>query len=132
MGENLKLLVWAARKAQAKKAVAGVRFDRRKLLAALSGVGARVRHDSGGRLIVIELPQAAEPELLKRLPGAKLLPPNAEMKDSLADPDPTEALFLQALTIRSSASYRAAKSNRRFGESPEEKLLRTGSCVRGY
>lgn len=131
MGENLKLLILATKKATRK---GGLRFklDRRRELGALSAVRAKVCHDSGGRLIVVEVPEGAEKELLKRLPGARLAPVDADVKDSIKDPDPTESLFLEALKIRTSKSYRDAKKKRKFGETPEEKKLTGGSCVRGY
>jgi hypothetical protein len=131
MAKELKLLVWA-RKAPPTKAAPGTRIDRREEMAAIVSAGAKLRHDSGGRLIVLELPEGAEAALLKRLPGAKLLPIGPELEAAIPGLDPGEALFLEALRIRASASYRDAKRQRKFGESPEEKLLATGSCVRGY
>lgn len=131
MGKDLKLLVWSG-KAPASKATPGTRVDRRKELAAIDAVGARLRHDSGGRLIVLELPDGAEAALLRRLPGAKLLPIGAELAAAIPGLDAGETLFLEALRIRASAGYREAKRRRKPGASPEEQMLATGSCVRGY
>jgi hypothetical protein len=106
--------------------------DRRRELLVIASVGGKVRHDSGGRLLVVELPESAEPELLKLLPGASLVTLDAELSRPVPDLDEGEALFLEALRIRHSPAYREAKAKRVFGESPEEKLLATASCVRGY
>jgi hypothetical protein len=131
MGKDLKLLVWTG-KAPPPKAAPGTRVDRRKEMAAIAAAGAKLRHDSGGRLIVLELPEGAEAALLKRLPGAKLLPIGPEMAVAIPGLDPGEALFLEALRIRASAPYREAKRRRKAGASAEEQLLATGTCVRGY
>jgi hypothetical protein len=131
MGENLKLLVLTT-KTPLKEERLRFKFDRQKELRAISAVGAKIRHDSGGRLIVIEVPEGAEKELLRRLRGARLVSVDADVTDLLGDLNPTESLFLEALKIRTSKSYREAKKKRKFGETPEEKMLTTGSCIRGY
>lgn len=129
MGENLKLLVIKTEERLRDQRL-GFKIDRRKALKAISLSGAKVRHDSGGRLIVIELPEKAEKTLTERLPNARLVPVDFDVRDSIADLDSTESLFLEALKIRTSKSYRDAKKRRKVGETPEEKELMTGSCVR--
>ncbi|MGB7068787.1 MAG: hypothetical protein WBD22_04780 [Pyrinomonadaceae bacterium] len=109
----------------------GARMDRTKAMNAVTAAGAKVRHDSGGRFIVIEATKAVEAELSKTLPEARIVDVDYDLGDSIADLDSTESLFLEALKIRSSKSYRDAKARRVPGESPEEKLLVSGgSCVR--
>lgn len=105
-------------------------MERTKTLNALSLSDAKVSHDSGGRLIVIEVPEEAEQALIERLPGARLVPIDSDVKNIMRDLDPTESLFLDALKIRTSKEYRDAKKQRKYGETPEEKKLFSASCVR--
>lgn len=129
MDGDLKLLVLEGQELSRDRRL-GFRIDRSKALNTVSASGATVHHDSGGRLIVIEAPEEAEKTLTERLPGARLVPVDADVKDTIADLDPTESLFLDALKIRTSSSYRDAKARRAFGETPEEQELFTASCVR--
>lgn len=129
MEKNMKLLVLEGDEPSGDRRL-GSRITRSKALNAISAAGAKVRHDSGGRLLLIEAPEAAERALTKRLPGARLVPVDSDVRDSIAELDPSESLFLEALKIRNSKSYRDAKKRRKFGETPEEKKLFSGSCVR--
>ena len=129
MNENQKLLVLEEGEGPHGGRL-GARLDRSKVFTAMAAVGARVRHDSGGRLMVIEVPEGAERALAERLPGARLLPVDADVKGEIADLDPTESLFLDALKLRTSDSFREAKRRRKYGETPEEQLLLTASDVR--
>ena len=129
MGENLMLLVLAT-KTPLKEGRLRLKFDRQKELRAISAAGAKIRHDSGGRLILIEVPEGAGKHLLRRLRGARLVPADADVTALLKNLDQTESLFLEALKIRTSKSYREAKKKRKFGDTPEEKMLTTGSCIR--
>lgn len=108
----------------------GTRIDRARALNAIAAAGAKVRHDSGGRLIVIDARKAAQDALAKSLPTARLVAVDADVKRSISRLDETESLFLDALKIRMSKSYRARKRRRRFGETPEEQALFDASCVR--
>lgn len=129
MDKNLKLLVLESKDPQKDRRL-GFRIDRSKAMNALSRSGAKVRHDSGGRLILIEASEETEKAIAKLLPGAQVIPVDSDKRDSIGDLDPTESLFLEALKIRTSKSYREAKKQRKFGETPEEKKLFSGSCVR--
>ena len=129
MSENLKLLVLGAAQPPRDRRL-GFRIDRSKALNAILSLGAKVRHDSGGRLIVIEAQKKAEKGLTERLPGARLVPVDSDVRDSIPDLDSTESLFLEALKIRTSKRYRDAKKRRKVGETPEEKELISGPCVR--
>ncbi len=132
MDKKLKLLIIEEGKPSKDRRL-GSRLDRSKTLNAILSSGAKVRHDSGGRLIVAEVSKEAEKALAKSLPGARLVAVDSDVKGSITSLDPTETLFLEALKIRTSKSYRDAKKRRKFGETPEEKQLLTGSCVReGY
>jgi len=72
MDKKLKLLVMEEKKTPKDRRL-GSRLDRSKALNAILSSGAKVRHDSGGRLIVIEVPKAAEKALAKSLPTAGAL-----------------------------------------------------------
>jgi hypothetical protein len=129
MDGNQKLLVLEGGEgAQGRRL--GARLDRSKVLNAIAASGARLRHDSGGRLMVVEVPEEAEQALAERLPNVRLLPVDADVKDEIADLDPTESLFLDALKLRTSDSFREAKRQRRFGETPEEQRLFTAPDIR--
>jgi hypothetical protein len=129
MGGNLKLLVLKTEEARRGRTLE-FKIDRNQVLNVISSSGARVRHDSGGRLIVIYVPEEAEKVLSERLPKARLLPIESDVSDSIADLDATESLFLAALKIRTSKSFRDAKKRRKVGETPEEKKLVSGPDVR--
>lgn len=129
MAKNLKLLVIKG-KVPSRDRRLGSRIDRSKALNAVSAVRAKVRHDSGGRLIVIEASEESEKALTERLPGARLVPLDSDVWESLTDLDPSESLFLEALKIRTSKAYRDAKKRRKVGETPEEKELVSAPDVR--
>lgn len=126
MSKNLKLLVLEGTPSDRRL---GSRMDRNKALNAVAASGAKVRQDSGGRVIVIEVSKDGEKALTKRLPEARIVPVDTDLRDSITDLDETELLFLEALKIRNSKSYRDAKKRRKVGETPEEKKLITGSCT---
>jgi hypothetical protein len=108
----------------------GARIDRARAMNAIREAGAKVRHDSGGRLIVIDARKSAQDALEKSLPGARIVPVDTDVKRTVPRLDETESLFLGALQIRTSKNYRARKRRRKFGETPEEKELFDASCVR--
>lgn len=128
MDENLRLLVLEWDQPPSDQRLEA-RIDRTKALEAISASGAKVRHDSGGRLIVVEVPEEAE-VLRERLPEARLLPVDADVRDEIANLDPTESLFLDALRIRTSEDYREAKRRRKYGDTPEEQELLSAPDVR--
>ncbi len=119
---NLRLLI-LEREELLRDRRLGARMDRRKALNAITASGAKVRHDSGGRLMLVELPEEQTGELRELLPGARLVPVDADVRDSLSELDPSESLFLAALQIRTSPSYREQKARRVYGETPEEQAL---------
>jgi hypothetical protein len=128
----LHVLLVAKRSGPAKRGPRGERIDRSRELLAIAAVGGRVRHDSGGRLLLVELPEGTETKLGQMLTGARLAAPAGDLKAVASGLDATEKLFLEALRLRHSPEFIARKATRRFGESAEEQQLSTGSCVRGY
>ena len=130
MADTLRVLLIAARYGAANETAQ--RRDRSRELLAISAVGGRVKHDSGQRLILVELPEGAEAKLAGMLPDAQFAAPEGDLKAVSANLDASEALFLEAIRIRHSAAFVERKAKRQFGESPEEQLLSTGSCIRGY
>ena len=132
MEKKLKLLVLEGKKSRKDRAL-GFRIDRIKALNSITESGAKVSLDSGGRLIVVEVPEKTDSVIKKSLPGSRLLAVNSALKDEIQDLDENESLFLDALRIRNSKSYIDAKKKRKPGQSPEEKLMFSASCVReGY
>jgi hypothetical protein len=129
MGGTQRLLVLDQEQAPKGEAF-GMRLLRANALNALAAVGARVIHDSGGRMLVVEIPERAEATLGERLPGVRVEALETEPERIGAALDQSERLFLAALKIRTSPAYREAKRLRVPGEAPEEILLRSGSCVR--
>lgn len=119
---NVKLLILEREELPRDRRL-GFRMDRRKALNAISSLGAKVRHDSGGRLMLVEVPEEKARDLREQLPGARIVPLDSDVRDSLAELDSTESLFLAALRIRTSRSYREQKRRRVYGESPEEQEL---------
>lgn len=129
MKKNQKLLVLEGKEAKEDQRL-GLRIDRIKAKNAVSSSGAKILHDSGGRFIIIEVTGEAEKVLIKSLPGVQLVPVDSDMSVTIKDLDSNESLFLEALKIRTSKSYRDAKKRRKAGETPEEKDLLSASCVR--
>lgn len=130
MNERAKLLVLEAEERKEDQRYA-LRAVRRRAHNAVASTGGRVRHDSGGRLIVIEMMgDVAEDDLLSKLPGARLLPVDTHLPEAIEDLDENDALFLEALKVRASQGYRAAKETRTVGETPEEKELLSAPDVR--
>jgi len=133
MAETLKLLVLegAGPSREPRERALERRVDRSATLNAIASSGVKVRHDSGGRLVVIEAQEEAEKALLERLPGARLVPVDSDVRDLITDLDSNESLFVEALKIRTSKSYREAKSRRKIGETPEEQELISAPDFRG-
>ncbi|MHA2423925.1 MAG: hypothetical protein ACXAEF_04005 [Candidatus Thorarchaeota archaeon] len=129
MEENRKLLILKEEEPLKGRRL-GFKIDRRKALKAISSSGAKVIHDSGGRLIVIEVPEEAEEKLDELLPEVRIESVDSDVRDSITDLDSTESLFLEALKIRTSKSYREAKKLRKVGDTPEERDLVSGPCIR--
>lgn len=104
-------------------------IERERVLSAIATTGATVRHDSGGRLLVIETSDEADAVLQRELPGARILPVDEDVLRRVPDLDPSDDLFARALAIRYSSEYRERKSRLKPGETPEEQLLITAPCT---
>ncbi len=105
------------------------RQDRLRILNAARAMGVRVLHDSGGQLLVLEAGDKTD-ELLKRLPKqAKAVAPDKLSEKLRKTLSPSEELFASALKLRLSKKYQDMKAAQIPGESEEEQLLVTGSCV---
>ena len=129
MGSNVKLLVLQP-KERSRDQRLELRTDRKRALTAIAASGAKVRHDSGGRLIAIEVTDETAKVVAERLSDARIVPLDANVRDTIPDLDATEALFLEALRIRTSQRYRDAKARRVVGETREEQELISGPDVR--
>ncbi|KGJ77535.1 hypothetical protein GY21_07470 [Cryobacterium roopkundense] len=92
--------------------------------------GATFRHSSG-RIVVVEVAGDQASRLTGDLPGARVVPLDANVSELIPDLDTNELLFLEAVRIRHSAAYQAEKAQQKPGESPEEQLMFTAPCIPG-
>lgn len=93
--------------------------ERHKCLNKIKPLGARVVHDSSGRVVVIEAHDKKQVE--KNLPkGATLVDISKKFSGTLKNMDESETLFLSALEKRYSKKYRTMKDSQIPGESQEE------------
>ena len=127
MEDSLGLLILeAVRRTQDQRL--GVGIGRVKVLKEVLSLGGKVLHDSGGRVIVINTTKMDE-ALFARIPGARLVPLDANVKDLVPDLDENKSLFVEALRIRASPRYRDLKARQKPGETPEEQALLTAPCI---
>lgn len=102
--------------------------DRTSVLNKAKQLGVKIKHDSGGRLIIFDSDLSSN-TLLKKLPkGIKKVAvdeENIELRKTLSEND---KLFISALKLRKSKKYCQMKAAQIPGESEQEKLLVTGSC----
>lgn len=107
--------------------------DRTAVARALDSVvssGATFRHSSG-RIVVVEASDAQAERLTAEIPGARLVPFDADVSALIPDLDTSELLFLEAVRIRNSATYQQEKAGQTPGDSPEEQLMFTAPCIPG-
>jgi hypothetical protein len=100
-------------------------LERRRILSVVAASGAKLRQDSGGRLLVIESSGEADQILQRELPGVRIERIDEGVSERIPGLDPSDALFAQALAITSSQEYREGKRTRKPVESPAEQLLHT-------
>jgi hypothetical protein len=129
MDKNQKLLI-IERGESAGPGRLTPKLERSKILNAVVAAGGKIKHDSGGRLVLVEMPKKAETALAKEVTGIKVVTADTDVTKAVKKMDTTEALFAAALKIRTSPAYRKAKAKRKFGDTPEEQAVLTGSCVR--
>lgn len=103
--------------------------ERRRALRILAEAGVKVKEDGGGRLLVIDASDAAAKDLEELLPGAKVVALEPGVADRIGELDAQDALFAAALDIRLSPDYLELKRTQKPGETPEEQLLFSGSCI---
>ncbi|MEO8219727.1 MAG: hypothetical protein ABI563_02930 [Specibacter sp.] len=104
-------------------------IERLRLLGVLADAGVKVRHDSGGRLLVVDASDQAVKAAQESGPDFDSVPLDGELTQRVGDLNAQDALFLQALQLRLSPEYQRRKSEMTPGESPEEQLLRTAPCT---
>ena len=104
-------------------------LQRARVLKALADAGARVEHDSGGRLLVVAASAEADEALGSALEGVTVLPLDEDVTERVGVLDPQDALFARALALRMSPAYRDLKRRQKPGSTPEEKLLVSGPCT---
>ena len=104
-------------------------IERNRVLSAVAAAGATVRHDSGGRLMVIDASDETAEALGREVPGVRVVSVDEDVLARLPDLDQSDVLFARALAIRNSAAYRERKSRMTPGETPEEQLLLTAPCT---
>lgn len=100
--------------------------DRENILKHLAESGGRVLHDSGERVLVIEVPMNNESKLKASLPTtSKLfrLTDSENVRNKIAQPSPHELLFIDALKLKTSESFINEKRMRKPGSTQEEKEL---------
>lgn len=126
--ETLRVLVVPGQRPQDAGRLAGG-VERKRLLGALSSAGVKVRHDSGGGLLVVEIVNEKQEAALRKYGGLEVLPFDENVGDRVGEIDEQDALFVRALAIRANPKYREAKRRRVPGETPEEQLLLSAPCT---
>ncbi len=100
------------------------RADKEKLVEGLRESGGRVTQDSGGRVVVVQVPDAKEDAVAKKLPrSSKFLKTDVDLKKEAGQINENEALFIDALQLRTSPAFIAEKKSRKPGDTPEEKEM---------
>lgn len=127
MDDDERVLVLPEQPRGVNPMVAGV--DRRRALRALAEAQVKVRHDSGGRVLIVDADEEALKVLRETLPDVELLPLDVAATERVEKLDPQDALFVEALRVRLSSKYQEIKRGLKPGETPEEQLLFTASCT---
>jgi len=105
------------------------KMDRAKLAGELQASGARITSDSGGKVVVIDVPDDKQEIVRKKLPKVQLLGLDQDIKKAAPKLDENEKLFVDALKLRTSPAYIEAKKARKPGSTPEEKEFFAGPHV---
>lgn len=96
--------------------------DRETTLKAIAERGGRVVHDSGQRVLVIEVPKRTRLKD-KLLPTTKIVKINGNVKRAISRPSKHETLFIDALKLRTSRKFINEKMQREPGSTPEEQKM---------
>lgn len=131
MADVRRLLIVAEEADEKREDKLQARVNRVRAMKEVQASG-KVRHDSGGRLLVID--SYDDDRILESLPpGSRIVSIDERLADSMSDLaidlDSSESLFLEALQIRSSERFREAKARQKPGETPEEQLMFTTPCT---
>lgn len=106
--------------------------ERDKVLKVLEKEKGKVLHDSGERIIIVEVPEINKME--ERLPSTikplKLKESN-RIKSEISQLSQHELLFIDALILRSSEKFINEKKLRKPGSTKEEKKMLEGSDFLG-
>lgn len=100
--------------------------EKEEILKLLSESGGKVIHDSGERVLVIEVPKNNESKLKASLPNTSSLlrlTDHDNIKRNIIQPSPHELLFIDALKLRTSESFINEKRLRKPGSTPEEQKM---------
>lgn len=127
MDNETQVIILPEPRAGASRPESGI--ERLRLLGALTDAGIKVRHDSGGRLLVVDASEKAVKAAQKSGPAFDAVPLDGELSTRTGDLNAQDTLFLAALQLRLSPDYQRRKSEMTPGESPEEQLLRTAPCT---
>jgi hypothetical protein len=104
--------------------------DREKVLKNLEDTGVKVVHDSGERVLEVELPEKNETDIKKTLPNiAKLVVSSSDVPRKLPKLSDNEKLYVDALKLRTSKAFIDERKRRKPGSTKEEKELFQASCI---
>ena len=100
--------------------------EREEILKALAESGGKILHDSGERVLVIEVPEDNKVKLeisLPRTSGLFKLADNKNIIKKITRPSEHEQLFIDALKLRTSETFINEKKLRKPGSTIEEKEM---------
>jgi hypothetical protein len=95
--------------------------DRDRLAKILTERGVKVNHDSGGRALVVDVPE--DSKSLNNLPEGVRVEDMKTGASALPRANQNERIFLEALSLRQTANFTRTLNRFKPGESPEEKQL---------
>lgn len=104
--------------------------ERKKILKLLTESGGKILHDSGERVLVVEVPKDKKDKLETSLPstsGLFKLADNKNIIKKITRPSEHEQLFIDALKLRTSEAFIKEKKLRKPGSTIEEKEMLMGS-----
>jgi hypothetical protein len=96
--------------------------EREAIRQALSERGGKILHDSGERVLIVEVPKRTR--LKNALPKtSKLLRLRDNVKRVITRPSIHELLFIDAMKLKNSRAYKLERMLREPGSTPEEKEM---------
>ena len=104
--------------------------ERNNTIDNIKSQGGHIIHDSGGRLLIIEAGRVEDKIRNNLSQNTRMMNVDEINKNLLENLDNSESIFLDALNLKNTVIYQAAKRNRKPpGEEPEEKEMLLGSCM---